>query len=155
MTTATEKIVPGTKTALTSSSFATLASGYYCVSSAYANTNQEEDCLVEVTAGTTNTPSGNKKVDIFVQASYDGGTTWQSGPSSGNSTTDEELLTWIGSLKINTTSVNVTKAYSVAAMMPNNLMPPMHRVVTKNDLGVALTTGTLSTIEYIDTSVTP
>jgi hypothetical protein len=143
----TVKPVAGTKTSLTSSSLATLASATYCVSSTYNNTtNSPVDLIVEVTAATTNTPAGNKQLAVFAQASYDAGTTWQTGPTSGTTTTDEPLLTFLGVLPIQTASVTETKAFPVAPAYCGNL-PPYMRIVVKNDLGVALTSGTLSTIE--------
>ena len=146
MVTTTKQPV-ASKASLTSSSLSTLASGTYCVSSSYnCATNGPTDLVLEVTAGTTNTPSGNKQLMIFAQASYDGGTVWQSGPTSGTSAASEGSLTFLGYLPIPTTSVNETKGYNVSAAF-GFVLPPMLRFVLKNDLGVALTTGTLPTAE--------
>jgi hypothetical protein len=144
---ATIKTHAGTKTALTSASLATLASATYCVSSAYnASTNDPIDLVIEAVIGTTNAPTGNKQAVIFAQASYDNGTTWQSGPTSGTTTTDEPDLTFLGTVPVSAAGTHV-KSFSVAAAY-GGIVPPMVRIVVKNDLGVALTTGTLATIEY-------
>lgn len=137
----------GTLTSLTSSSLGTLAAGNYCVSNSYnCNTNKPVDLLVETTVATTNTPAGNKQVVVFAQASFDGGTTWQTGPTSGSTTTDEPLLTYLGTIPLQTASVTERKAFSVASAF-GGILPPMVRIIHKNDLGVALTTGTVATVE--------
>jgi hypothetical protein len=144
---ATIKTHAGTKTALTSASLGTLASANYCVSSNYSpGTNDPLDLVIEAVIGTTNTPTGNKQAVIFAQASYDGGTTWQSGPTSGTTTTDEPDLTFLGTVPVSASGTHV-KSFAVAAAY-GGIVPPMVRIVVKNDLGVALTTGTLATIEY-------
>ncbi len=140
------KQVVGAKTALTSSSLATLAAATYCVSSTYDNTvNQPLDLMVEATVATTNTPSGNMQVVLFAQASYDN-TNWQSGPTSGSTATDEPLLTYLGVVPVAITATTEIKSFSVAAAY-GGVLPPYVRIVAKNDLGVALTTGTLATSE--------
>lgn len=142
----TVKTVSGARTSLTSSSLSTLASATYCVSSTKDNTtNQPIDVMVEVTLATTNTPSGNKQAVVFCQASYDN-SNWQTGPTSGTTTTDEPLLTFLGVVPIATASVTETKAFPVAPAYGGNL-PPYIRIITKNDLGVALTSGSLNTSE--------
>lgn len=140
------------RASLTSASLATLAAATYCVSSNKDNTaNNPLDVVVELSATTTNTPIGNKQVVLFCQASYDGGTTWQSGPTSGTTTTSEPNLTWLGTLLLPTASGAESKSFSVAAGY--GFLPPMVRFVTKNDLGVALTAGTLFTEEVTSTTV--
>ena len=147
---ATVKIIAGTKTALTSASLGTLASATYCVSSTYNNTtNNPIDLTVETTVATTNTPGGNKQVVVFAQASYDN-TNWQTGPTSGTSTTDERLLTFLGTIPLQTASVTQTKAFNVSDAY-GGVLPPYVRIIHKNDLGVALTTGTVATVEYSST----
>lgn len=146
------KTIAGAKTALASSVLGTLASATYCVSSAYtASTNSPLELMVEATVTTTNTPTGNKQVVIFAQASYDGGTTWQSGPTSGTTTTDEPDLTFLGVIPASQAGAH-TKAMPVAGAY-GGTVPPMVRIVVKNDLGVALTGGSLATIEYSGTVV--
>lgn len=140
----------GSRTALTSSSLSTLASGTYCVSSTYDNTaTQPLDLVVELTAATTNTPSGNKQVVVFAQESLDN-TNWQTGPTSGTTITSEGNLTFLGVLGLPTTSQTETKAFSVASAF--GYLPKYMRIVTKNDLGVALTSGSIYTAEVSSTS---
>jgi len=142
------KLIAATKTALTSASLATLAAGNYCVSSAYNNTaNDQLDLIIETTVATTNTPSGNKQVVVFAQASYDN-SVWQTGPTTGSITIDEPLLTFLGTIPLATASVTETKAFSIAAAYAG-IVPPYVRIIHKNDLGVALTTGTVATVEYV------
>lgn len=147
---ATIKTHAEAKTALASASLATLASATYCVSSSYnAGTNDPIDLMIEAVIGTTNTPTGNKQAVVFAQASYDGGTTWQSGPTSGTTTTDEPDLTFLGTVPVNSAGTHV-KSFSAASAY-GGVVPPLVRIVVKNDLGVALTTGTLATIEISGT----
>lgn len=143
---ATVKQVVGTLTSVTSSSLGTLASATYCVSSTITLTStQPIDLMVETTVATTNTPSGNKQVLVFAQASFDG-SNWQSGPTSGTTTTDEPLLTFLGAIPVASASTTERKAFSVAASY-GGVLPPYVRIVHKNDLGVALTSGTLAVAE--------
>lgn len=145
---ATGKLHAGTKTSLTVTGLSTLASATYVASSSYDNsTNDPVDLVVEVSVATTNTPAGNKQLLVFAQASFDAGTTWQSGPTSGTTTTDEPDLTFLGSVPMNTASVTHTKSFSVGAAY-SGALPPMVRLVLRNDLGVALTGGSVSTVEY-------
>ena len=146
---ATVKQVVGTLTSLTVTGFGTLASGTYVASSVYSNTNQQLDLMVEVTAATTNTPGGNKQVVVFAQASYDN-TNWQSGPTSGTTTTDESNLTFLGAVPIASTSTTERKSFSVAAAF-GGVLPPYLKIILKNDLGVALTSGSVSTAEISST----
>jgi hypothetical protein len=144
---ATIKIIPGAKTSLTSASLATLASNNYCVSSSYdASTNDPLDVIVEVSVTSTAAPTGNKQALVFAQASYDGGTTWQTGPTTGTTATNEPDLTRLGTIQTGAAGAHM-KSFSVA-MAYGGVVPPMFRIIVKNDLGVALTAGAMSTIEY-------
>ena len=146
------KQVVGTRTALTSTGFSTLAAATYVATSTYSNvTTQPLDLMVEVTVATTNVPSGNKQVVVFAQASYDN-TNFQSGPTSGTTTTDEPLLTFLGVVQVATASVTEIKSFSVAGSY-GGVLPPYVKIVLKNDLGVALTTGTVVTSEMSATVV--
>lgn len=137
--------IQGTRTSLTVTGFGTLASATYVVSAAYnANTNKPQDVVVEVEAATTNTPAGNKQVAVFVQASLDG-TNFQSGPTSGTTTTDEPDLTFLGSVPMNTATTTHRKMFSVMTSL--GFLPQQFKVVLKNDLGVALTSGAVYTAE--------
>lgn len=137
--------VQGTRTSLTITGFSTLASATYVASSAYnAGTNDPQDVVIEVEAATTNTPAGNKQVLVFVQASLDG-TNFQSGPTSGTTTTDEPDLTLLGVLPMNTSTTTHRKMFSVFAAL--GFVPQQFQIVCKNDLGVALTSGAVYTAE--------
>ena len=138
------------RTALTVTGLSTLASATYVASSAYtANTNQPLDVIVEVDVATTNTPSGNKQIVVFVQESLDG-TNFRSGPTSGTTTTDEPNLRLLGTVPMNSSSVTEIATFSVAQAL--GYMPYAFKVVLKNDLGVALTSGAAYTAEISATS---
>lgn len=142
----TIKQVAGARTALTVTGLSTLASATYVASNVKDNTaNLPVDVMVEVTVATTNTPAGNKAVQVFAIASYDN-SNFQTGPTSGTTTTDEPLLTYLGTVPVQTTAVTEIKSFSVAAGY-GGVLPPYFKVVLKNDLGVALTTGTVATSE--------
>jgi len=141
----------GTRTSLTVTGLSTLAAATYVASSAYtANTNKPLDVIVEVDVATTNTPSGNKQLVVFVIESLDG-TNYRSGPTSGTTTTDEPNLRLLGTVPMNTASVTQTATFSVAQAL--GYCPYAFKVVIKNDLGVALTSGTAFTSEISATSV--
>lgn len=92
------------------------------------------DVVVEVTIdpGTT---TGNKQAKIFVKFSFDGGTTYSSGPSSGTTTTDEPNLHMLGVLPLNTAAVVQTGQWP---LMGTRQMVPTHvKLVVFNDSGVA------------------
>lgn len=138
----------GTRTALTITGFSTLASATYVASSAYnANTNKPQDIVIEVEAATTNTPAGNKQVIVYVQASLDG-TNFQSGPTSGTSDTDAPDLTQIGSVPVNSATTTHRKMFSVGQAL--GFVPQQFKIICKNDLGVALTSGAVYTSEIIN-----
>jgi len=146
------KQVAGTRTALTVTGFSTLATLNYVASAVKDNTaNQPIDVMVEVTVATTNTPAGNQQILVFAQASYDN-TVFQSGPTSGTTTTDEPLLTFLGVVPLQLTATTEVKAFSVAAAYAGNL-PPYFKIVLKNDTTVSLTTGSVNTIEISATVV--
>lgn len=143
---ATVKQIAGTLTSLTVTGFSTLASATYVASNAKDNTgNQPVDVMVEVVAATTNTPSGNKQLLAFCVASFDG-TNYSSGPVSGTTATDEANLVLLGVIPMPTASQTERRQFSVAAAY-GGVLPPFFKVVLKNDLGVALTTGTVATSE--------
>jgi len=138
---ATITAVNGARTVLTSTGFSTLASATYIATSAYT-TAGELDVIIEVTAATTNTPAGNTQVVVFATASLDG-TNYQSGPVSGTTATDEGDLTYLGVLPVNTISTTERKTFSIFNAF--GYVPYSFKVVLKNDLGVALTSGTVYT----------
>jgi hypothetical protein len=148
---ATYSTIQGTRTSLTITGLSTLASATYVASSAYtASTNDPQDVVVEVEVATTNTPAGNKQVVVYVQASLDG-TNFQSGPTSGTSDTDAQDLTQLGTLPVNSATTTHRKMFSVAQAL--GFVPQQFKVVCKNDLGVALTSGAAYTAEISNTVV--
>jgi hypothetical protein len=135
----------GTRTSLTVTGLGTLASATYVASAAYtANTTKPWDVVVEVDVATTNTPAGNKQVVVFIQESLDG-TNYRSGPTSGTTATDEPNLRFLGTVPINTASTTEIGTFSVAQAL--GYCPYSFKVIIKNDLGVALTSGTAFTAE--------
>ena len=135
----------GTRTSLTVTGLSTLGAGAYVVSSAYTcNTNKPWDVIVEVNAATTNTPAGNKQVVVFIQESLDG-TNYRSGPTTGTTATDEPNLRFLGSVPMNSVTATQTGMFSVASAL--GFCPYAFKIVLKDDLGVALTSGTVFTAE--------
>ena len=135
----------GARTALTVTGFATLASATYVASAVYtANTNKPLDVIVEVSCATTNTPAGNKQVVVFLQESLDG-TNFRSGPTSGTATTDESNLRFLGTIPMNSVTTTQRGTFSIAIAL--GYCPYSFQLVFKDDLGVALTSGTVFTSE--------
>lgn len=149
---ATVKQIVGTRTSLpfTSTSLSALASATYVQNTtAYdCTTNQPLDVIVEVDVATTNTPAGNKQVVVFLQESLDG-TNFRSGPTSGTTTTREPNLRFLGIIPVTTASTTEIGTFSVAQAL--GYVPYKFFIVIKNDLGVALTTGTAWTSEISST----
>ena len=146
---ATVKQIVGSRTSLTVTGLSTLASGTYVSSSAYtANTNQPLDVIVEVDVATTNTPAGNKQLAVFVKESLDG-TNFRSGPGSGTTTTDEPNLRFLGTIPMNSVTTTQIGTFSVAQAL--GYCPYAFKIVLKNDLGVALTSGAVYTSEISST----
>jgi hypothetical protein len=146
---ATVKQIVAAPVALTTTGLATLASATYIASNTYTpNTNQPVDVIVEVSAATTGTPAGNKQLVAFIQESLDG-STFRSGPTSGTTTTDETNLRFLGTVPMNTSSVTQTGTFSVLNAL--GYVPYAFKVILKNDLGVALTSGTVRTSEISNT----
>lgn len=152
--TTTNKFIVGTRTSLafSGSALSTLASGTYVANTtAYdCTTNQPPDIVVEVDVATTNTPSGNKQVVVFIQESLDG-TNYRSGPTSGTTTTREGNLKLLGPpIPLTTASTTEIATFSVFAAL--GYVPAKFFIVVKNDLGVALTSGTVWTSEISSTN---
>lgn len=149
---ATVKQIVGTRTSLafTGSALSTLASATYVQNTtAYdCSTNDPVDVIIELDITTTNTPAGNKKVDVFIRDSLDG-TNYRSGPTSGTTTTREPNLLYIGSLPVTTASTAEIGTWSIKKAL--GFVPLSFFVVVKNDLGVALTSGTAFTSEISET----
>jgi hypothetical protein len=78
------------------------------------------------------------------------GTNFRSGPTSGSSATDEPNLRLLGTIPMNTASVTQRGTFSVAQAL--GYCPHSFKVVIRNDLGVALTSGAAATSEISATS---
>lgn len=147
---ATVKQIVGTRTTLAVSGLSTLASATYVQNTTAYNcaTNQPIDLILEVDVATTNTPAGNKQVVVFMRESLDG-TNYRSGPTSGTTTTNEPNLLPMGYIPMNAASTTQIATFSVFQTL--GYVPADVFFVIKNDLGVALTSGTLWTSEISET----
>lgn len=142
----------GTRTALTVTGLSTLAPGTYAASSAYdATTNQPLDVIVEVDVATTNTPAGGQQVCVWVKESLDG-TNYRSGPESSTATADEIMLRPLGPPVQLPAAGSKTGMGTFSVAQALGYMPPYFKVILKNDLGVALTSGAVYTSEISATS---
>ena len=142
---ATVTQITGTRTALTSTGLSTLASATYVASSAKdCAANDPVDVVVEVEVSTTNTPTGNKQVVIFVKESLDGAN-FRAGPESGTTTTDEQNLLHAIVIPVAAASTTYRGTFSIRRLL--GYVPNSFKIVTKNDLGVALTSGAIYTSE--------
>lgn len=88
---------------------------------------------IAVTPGTV---SGNKQVIVFAQQTLDG-TNFETGPTSGTTTTDELNLTYIGTIPLNTNATLQRRIFDLAAAFSGNL-PYGTKIIVKNDSGAAL-----------------
>ena len=137
--------IVGARTALTVTGFGTLASATYVASAVYtANTNKPPDVAVEVECATTNTPAGNKQILVFLQESLDG-TNFRSGPTSGTSAVDEPNLRLLGAVPMNSVTTTQRGFFPIAYIL--GFCPHSFKIVLRNDLGVALTSGAVFTAE--------
>ena len=148
------KQLVGTRTSLafTGTTLSTLASATYVQNTTAYNcaTNQPLDVILEIDVTTTNTPTGNKQIVVFVQESLDG-TNFRTGPTSGTTTTREPNLKFIGAIPLTTASTAEIATFSVVQSL--GYVPNSFFVVVKNDCGVALTSGTMFTSEISETVV--
>jgi hypothetical protein len=83
---------------------------------------------------------------LFLVESLDG-TNFQTGATS---TTDEINATFLGTLPLPVSTTPQTKSFSVFNAL--GFIPQQFKVIIKNDLGVALTSGTLFTAEITGAS---
>lgn len=134
---ATSFTVPqGARTSLTTSAMDSLASGNYVSCGTITHTtNDPLSTMIEVKV-TPGTVSGNKQVVVFAQGSLDG-TNFESGPTSGSTTTDEPNLRYIGTIPCNTNSTAQTKVFDLSAAYSGPL-PYASKIIVKNDTGAAL-----------------
>lgn len=116
----------------------TLASATYVASSAVDLTATiPEDVVLQVQCDPNGTPSGNKQLVVFIQLSLDG-TDYSTGPTSGTTTTEEADLYLLGVLPCNDTNTHRKMFSFREAGIP---VARYFKVVCKNDMGVALTSG--------------
>jgi len=93
------------------------------------------DVTLEVECDPNGTPAGNRQLMIFAKLSLDN-TNFGSGPESGTTATEEADLHWIGTLPCNDTSTH-RKFFSLQGLPIARYL----KLVVKNDMGVALTSG--------------
>lgn len=140
--------IQGSRTALTVTGLGTLAPATFVASAAYnCATNDPLEVLVDVALATTNTPSGNFKGDVFIQASLDG-INFTSGPTSGTSITDIADLHFLGTVPIKSSTTTHRKIFAVSPLF-GGAIPAQFKVIILNDCGVALTSGTVYTAEVL------
>ena len=138
----TSTFVQGTRTSLLALS--TLASATYLASSAYvASTNSPVDIAIEVTCNPNGTPTSPFQLEVYIQASLDG-TNFQTGPTSGTDATNNSDLTLMGTVPCNDTNDH-TRMFSVYSTL--GFIPKQFKIVCRNNMGVALTSGNVYTAE--------
>lgn len=114
----------------------TLASGTYVCSSAIdLGATIPIDVTFEMECNPNGTPSGNKQLVLFAKFSLDN-TNFGSGPESGTTTTEEGDLHLVGVLPTVGTNDH-RKFFSLEGLPVTRYL----KLVAKNDLGVALTSG--------------
>jgi len=114
----------------------TLASATYVCSSAIdLGATIPIDVTFEVECNPNGTPTGNKQLVLFAKFSLDN-TNFGSGPESGTTATEEGDLHFIGSCPTVDTNDH-RKFFSLAGLPVTRYL----KLVVKNDLGVALTSG--------------
>jgi len=114
----------------------TLASATYVTSSAIdLGASIPLDVTFEVELNANGTPSGNKQLVLFAKFSLDN-SNFGSGPESGTTATEEADLHLIGVVPCNDTNDH-RKFFSLQGLPVTRYL----KLVAKNDLGVALTSG--------------
>lgn len=114
----------------------TLASATYVTSSAIdLGATIPLDVTFEMECNPNGTPSGNKQLMLFAKFSLDN-SNFGSGPESGTTATEEPDLHFIGAMPTNDTNDH-RKFFSLAGLPIARYL----KLVVKNDLGVALTSG--------------
>ncbi len=137
----------GTRSAVTVSGLSTLGSGAYCVSDTIPLASMA-NLKLEVALATTNAVASKFQCSVFLQQSLDG-TNFESGPTSGTSTTDEPDLTFVGIVPMFSSTTTHRKIFDLSDVIGDNTHSI--RVVIKNEVGVALTSGTLHTTSVVGT----
>ncbi len=126
----------------------TLASGTYIASSAIdLGASIPLDVTFEVQVTPSAATTGNKQLILFAKLSLDN-TSFGSGPESGTVTTNEADLHWIGTLPCNDSSAH-GKMFSLAGLPVSRYL----KLVVKNDMGVALSSGNVYRADITGVSV--
>ncbi len=115
------------------------ADTYICSSAIDLGATIPQDVTIEVECNPNGAPAGNKQLKVFVKLSLDN-TNYGSGPESGTTSTEEADLHWIGNLPTVDTNDH-RKFFSLAGHPVTRYL----KIVVKNDLGVALTSGNVYT----------
>ena len=114
----------------------TLASATYVTSSAIdLGASIPLDATFEMECDPNGTPAGNKQLILFAKLSLDN-TNFNSGPESSTDATNEADLHWIGTLPCNDTNTH-RKFFSISHLPVVRYL----KLVVKNDMGVALSSG--------------
>lgn len=114
----------------------TLASATYVMSSVIdLGAAIPLDVTLQVECDPNGSPAGNKQLVLFAKLSLDN-TDFGSGPESGTTATEEADLHWIGTLPCNDTNTH-RKFFSLDGLPVARYL----KLVVKNDMGVALTSG--------------
>ena len=117
-------------------SLGTLASATYVTSSAIdLGVSVPLDVTIEVECDPNGTPSGNKQLILFAKLSLDN-SNFGSGPESGTTATEENDLHFIGVMPCNDTNTH-RKFFRLSGLPITRYL----KLVVKNDMGVALTSG--------------
>lgn len=119
----------------------TLAAGTYVASASIDQTAVIPlDQSIEVECTPSAATSGNKQLVVFAQLSLDG-TNFTTGPTSGTTTTNEPDLYFLGLVPCNDNTLH-RKTFSLASLA---VVARYYKVICKNDMGVALTSGNVYT----------
>lgn len=124
--------ISGASTAMNSLASAT----YVVIGTITHTTNDPLDAKLEIKV-TPGTVSSNKQVVVFAQASLDG-TNFETGPTSGTTTTDEANLRPIGVIPCNSNSTAQTRIFDLSAAYPSGALPYASKIIVKNETGAAL-----------------
>lgn len=99
-------------------------------------TNDPLGCKLELTV-TPGTVGGARQVKLFAQASLDG-TNFETGPTSGTTTTREPNLRFIGALPCTTSSTQERGIFDLSAAYPSGVLPYASKIVARNETNAAL-----------------
>lgn len=135
----TQSLPAAAKTSITISLDSLASATYVAGTEVDVSSIDPLDIVVEVAVVLTGTATGgNKQLNVFLQVSLDG-TNYSTGPTSGSTATDEPDLYLIGQVPCNVVSTTHRKTFSVFAAL--GWVPPYFKLVCRNDLGTALSTG--------------